>query len=76
LDAFKGRDIEPETEVILQAVFTVVRFFHDSGGTIALGNDYGNPGVQSGMPLDEMDLLETAGLSQLEVIEAATKNAA
>ncbi len=77
LDVYQGGDIEPETEVILRAILGVVRFFHDSGGIIAVGNDYGVPGVQPGMPLHEMDLLQTAGdLSPLEVIEAATKHAA
>lgn len=69
-------DIDPETDVFIQAVFGVVRFFHDSGGIIALGNDYPNPGTHSGMPLGEMDLLQSAGLSPLEIIEAATRHAA
>ena len=47
-----------------------------TGGIIAVGNDYGNPSVHLGMPLREIDLLQTAGLSPLEVIEAATKHAA
>ena len=75
-DTYRRGDIDLETEVFIQATLGVVRFFHDSGGIIAVGNDYGNPGVQPGMPLREMDLLRTAGLSPLEVIEAATKHAA
>jgi len=65
-----------KSEVFIQAIIGVVRFFHDSGGIIAVGNDYSNPGVRPGMPLSEMDLLQTAGLSPMEVIEAATKHAA
>jgi enamidase len=68
--------VESEPEHFTQAVLTVVRFFHDSGGIIAVGNDYGYPGVLPGMPLREMELLQAAGLSPLEVIEAATKHAA
>jgi imidazolonepropionase-like amidohydrolase len=75
-DSYQREDIEPEMEVVIQAVLGFVRFFHDSGGIIAVGNDYGNAGIQPGMPLREMDLLQTAGLSPLEVIEAATKHAA
>jgi imidazolonepropionase-like amidohydrolase len=75
-DSFLRRVIGSEPEVFIQANIGVVRFFHDSGGIIAVGNDYGNPGVQPGMPLREMDLLQTAGLSPLEVIEAGTKHAA
>lgn len=41
-----------------------------------MGNDYGNPGVSSGMPLEEMELLQRAGLSPMEVIQAATRHAA
>ena len=75
-DTYRREDIEPEMEVFFQAILGVVGFFHDSGGIIAVGNDYGNPGVHPGMPLREMDLLQTAGFSPLEVIEAATKHAA
>lgn len=79
-DPYLLDEIAPETDVlnhaVFQAILGVVRFFRDSGGIIAVGNDYGNPGVQSGMPLREMDLLQAAGLSPQEVIEAATKHAA
>jgi imidazolonepropionase-like amidohydrolase len=75
-DMYRREDLEPEMAVYVQAMLGVVRFFHDSGGIIAVGNDYGNPGVHPGMPLREMDLLQTAGLSPLEVIEAATRHAA
>jgi imidazolonepropionase-like amidohydrolase len=79
-DPYLLKAIEPETDVLNHAVFQAilgfVRFFHDSGGIIALGNDYGNPGVKSGMPLREMDLLQAAGLSPHEVLVAATRHAA
>ena len=50
--------------------------FKEVGGVIALGNDYGNPGAQHGMPIQEMELLLAAGLTPMEVIEAATRHAA
>jgi imidazolonepropionase-like amidohydrolase len=75
-DTYVWGDIGVEPEEFIQANLGVVRFFQDSGGIIAVGNDYGVPGVIPGMPLREMELLQTAGLSPLEVIEAATKNAA
>ncbi len=55
-----------------------VRRFHNLGGVLALGTDYNNadPARQRGMPLREMKLLLTAGLTPLEVIEAGTRNAA
>ncbi len=70
----RGNLDSDEMEVIVQAMLGIVRFFHDSGGIIAVGNDY--PAVDHGMLLREMDLLQTAGLSPLGVIEAATKHAA
>jgi imidazolonepropionase-like amidohydrolase len=75
-DTYKKSEAPPEVEVVNQAVLGVVGFFHNLGGTIALGNDYGNSGVMRGMPLREMELLHDAGLSRVEVIEAATKHAA
>jgi imidazolonepropionase-like amidohydrolase len=65
-----------ETEVVNQAILGFVQFFRDAGGTIALGNDYGNAGGKSGIPLREMELLQIVGLSPMEVIESATKQAA
>jgi len=54
----------------------IVGRFHQMGGTVALGNDYGNLGVAPGMPLQEMKLLLEAGLSPLEVIQAGAQHAA
>jgi imidazolonepropionase-like amidohydrolase len=54
----------------------IVGRFHQMGGMVALGNDYGNLGVEAGMPLTEMKLLLEAGLSPLEVIRAGTQHAA
>jgi imidazolonepropionase-like amidohydrolase len=81
LDVYMG-DIEyfgdryGDADSFMEALLGVVRFFHDSGGTIALGNDYSNPGVESEMPLSEMILLRSAGLTPSEVIKAATRQAA
>jgi imidazolonepropionase-like amidohydrolase len=75
-DTYQQVDVASEVDIVNQAVLGVVRFFHDAGGIIAVGNDYGNSGVQPGMPLREMELLRAAGLSPMEVFEAATKHAA
>ena len=75
-DSFLWNYVESEPEHFVQAVLSVTRFFHDSGGIIAVGNDYGYPGVRPGMPLREMELLQAAGLSPLEVIVAGTQHAA
>jgi imidazolonepropionase-like amidohydrolase len=75
-DTVQEGDVDSEKAVSNLAVLGVVRFFHDSGGIIALGNDYGNSGVKPGMPLREMELLQAVGLSPMELIEAATRHAA
>jgi imidazolonepropionase-like amidohydrolase len=54
----------------------VVRRFHDLGGMVALGTDYGNQGVEPGMPLREMQFLMQADLSTMEVLQAGTARAA
>lgn len=75
-DSYWEGEMDPETEGITQAVLAVVRFFHEAGGTIAVGNDYGNPGIDTGIPLNEMHLLQAVGLSPMEIIQAATRHAA
>jgi imidazolonepropionase-like amidohydrolase len=46
------------------------------GGTIALGNDYGSAGMPAGLPWREMAFLQEAGLSNDEILTAATNTAA
>jgi enamidase len=54
-----------------------VRRYQEMGGTIALGNDAGaDPALETGMPLQEMRRLQEAGLTPIEVLTAATRNAA
>lgn len=53
-------------------LFEIVSHFRDMGGVVALGNDQG----RSEMPLHEMELLQAAGLTPMEVIEAGTRHAA
>jgi imidazolonepropionase-like amidohydrolase len=49
-----------------------LRRFAAAGGTLALGDDYGNPGVALGMPMAEMKHWLDAGLTPRDVIIAAT----
>jgi len=54
-----------------------IRIFIDAGGQIALGNDSGMlPGMELGMPLREIEYLQAAGMTPMEIILAATRNAA
>jgi len=62
-------------QVLADGLVEIVRRFHSAGGLIALGTDY-NSQFEPGMAIQEAQLLHAAGLTPVEVIEAATKNAA
>jgi imidazolonepropionase-like amidohydrolase len=53
-----------------------LRRFVGAGGTLALGDDYGNPGVALGMPMAEIRHWLAAGLDPMQVIVAATRGGA
>ena len=58
-------------------ILAIVGRFDEPGGTIALGTDFSSgTNVRAGMPIGEMEMLQAAGLSPLEIIEAATRDAA
>ena len=69
-------DLGVSWDEFIQVNLNVVRYFHAIGGKIAIGNDYGVPSVKPGIPLREMVLLQEAGLTSKEIIEAATRQAA
>jgi imidazolonepropionase-like amidohydrolase len=53
--------------------------FVEAGGKVALGTDYaGAPGVDFdlGMPMDEIEWMQEAGMTPMDIIVAATKHAA
>jgi imidazolonepropionase-like amidohydrolase len=67
----------PEYQPLCGKLFLeVVRRFHALGGMVVLGNDYGNPGAEPGMPVLEMQSLIQAELTPMEVILAGTSRAA
>jgi imidazolonepropionase-like amidohydrolase len=55
-----------------------LRRFVDAGGTVALGTDFDgyDAPFQLGMPIVEMELMQQAGMSPMQIIVAATRNAA
>lgn len=53
-----------------------VRFFAESGGRIALGNDHPYRRTDAGMPMQEMNLLTQAGLENGAILHAATHTSA
>jgi imidazolonepropionase-like amidohydrolase len=51
-----------------------LRHFVAAGGKIALGDDYGNPGTELGMPIHELELMQAAGMTPMQIIVAATQH--
>ncbi len=63
---------------LAQVAMANLRRFVSAGGKVALGTDFsGAPKpFQSGMPILEMELMQQAGMTPMQIIVAATKNAA
>ena len=59
------------------AVENLRRFVH-AGGKVALGTDFSGAAkpFQLGMPMRELELMGQAGMTPMQIIVAATKNAA
>jgi len=54
-----------------------LRRFVSAGGKVALGNDGGYlAGLEVGMPIAEIEAMQEAGMSPMQIIVAATRNAA
>jgi imidazolonepropionase-like amidohydrolase len=55
-----------------------LRRFIEAGGTVALGTDFDgyNAPFDTGMPLIEMELMQQAGMSPMQIIVSATRNGA
>jgi imidazolonepropionase-like amidohydrolase len=61
----------------VQAIENLRRFVA-AGGQVAIGTDYMGHGCEFelGMPLKEMKLMQTAGMTPMQIITAGTRNAA
>jgi len=54
-----------------------LRRFVAAGGNVALGTDAGYlPGLRIGLPMDEIRAMQEAGMTPMQIIVAATRNAA
>jgi imidazolonepropionase-like amidohydrolase len=55
-----------------------LRVFVDAGGTVALGTDFGGASFpfDPGMPMKELGWMREAGMTSMQIIVAATRNAA
>ncbi len=76
-EALDSRTSTLPLQTIAQTILDILKRFRDSGGIVALGTD-SNLGMADPVALyfKEIDILLAAGLSPLETIAAATRNAA
>lgn len=74
-DRYGSRETIPWQRVMTEGLLEIVRRFHSAGGVIALGTDY-NSQFKPSIAIQEAQLLHVVGLTPVQVIEAATKNAA
>ncbi len=53
-----------------------LRRFVQAGGTVALGDDYANMGIELGMPMRDLELMLEAGMTPMQIIQAGTSHGA
>ena len=63
-------------QFVVLAVLDIIRRFREAGGIVAVGNDFNDRFMKERLPLTEMKALLDAGMTSLEIIEAATRHAA
>jgi imidazolonepropionase-like amidohydrolase len=69
--------IEENLKSARDLVYKNLMEVYKSGGLIAVGTDAGNPGTLHGISIyDEMEAMQEAGISALDLITIATKNGA
>jgi imidazolonepropionase-like amidohydrolase len=72
----QGKTPQPEADLLVALDLAMMRQFHELGGTLALGTDYNEGLDERAMVSRELAFYAQAGLSPMEVIEAATRHAA
>jgi enamidase len=73
-DFYVAEDPTPRQAWVVDVVLDIVRRFHDAGGMVGVANDFNDRGAKERLPLLELEMLQEAGLSPMEVIVAATHN--
>lgn len=67
----------PTLEALEKRGLDNLKRFVKSGGRVALGNDSGYlPGIEMGIPMREIQALRDAGMTPMQIILAATRDAA
>jgi imidazolonepropionase-like amidohydrolase len=75
-DEYSKSERSTHEQFVVLAILDIIRRFREAGGIIAVGNDFNDRSMKERLPLTEMKALLDAGMTSLEVIEAATQNAA
>lgn len=75
-DMYSKSERSTHEQFVVLAVLDIIRRFREAGGIVAVGNDFNDRFMKERLPLTEMRALLDAGMTSLEVIEAATGHAA
>lgn len=75
-DEYSKSERSTHEQFVVLAVLDIIRRFREAGGIVAVGNDFNDRSMKERLPLMEMRALLDAGMTSLEVIQAATQHAA
>jgi len=78
-DGFKERlrSFNPETNMTTDLMLQNLKSVYDAGIPIVVGTDAGNPGTLHGISIfDEMEAMQSAGITPADLIVMATRNGA
>ncbi|TCT16269.1 enamidase [Natranaerovirga pectinivora] len=79
LELWKGVSEDyPRSSFYIDIAKKNLKKFYEAGGKVALGTDFGgyHTPFELGMPIMEIRLMEAAGMTPMDIIVSATKNAA
>jgi imidazolonepropionase-like amidohydrolase len=74
-DMYLKSERSTHEQFVVLAVLDIIRRFREAGGVVAVGNDFNDRFMKERLPLTEMRALMDAGMTSMEVIEAATRHA-
>lgn len=73
----RARAFNPETDMTTEMMRQNLKAVYEAGIPVVVGTDAGNPGTLHGVSIyDEMEAMQTAGISPADLIVMATKNGA
>jgi len=71
------RSFNPETDMTTETMRQNLKAVYEAGIPVVVGTDAGNPGTLHGVSIyDEMEAMQSAGISPADLIVMATKNGA